>query len=248
MAIMVECPNCGKQYSAPDAMAGKRVKCKGCGNVFNVAAEGDDFSDESLAALAALEKTHHDGAAADSAVNRAITPPPPTPGQYRGRTEEGDERDIPLAPLGVGRPNVRFTFPYAKEIDKWTPILLAAVFLPLVGLMTFKLDDQKVAWLTSVRLAVIALAYLALVFPLSLAGMRMAGKSQRYQLPRNAKWRAFATFAPAFFLTITLWLASGGRISGLVFGVLTGLLISGAAMVLVFRLRPNEIAGSVIRA
>jgi predicted RNA-binding Zn-ribbon protein involved in translation (DUF1610 family) len=33
MAILVKCASCGKSLSAPDAYAGKRVKCPGCGQV-----------------------------------------------------------------------------------------------------------------------------------------------------------------------------------------------------------------------
>src|SRR5947208_12397569 len=66
MAIMVECNSCGKQYNAGPTMAGKRVKCKQCGNVFtipnfNEAGEPeldqqDDLS--ALTALADLERSH----------------------------------------------------------------------------------------------------------------------------------------------------------------------------------------------
>src|SRR5205814_2857636 len=129
---------------APDVMAGKKVKCKQCGNVFTITPEpSEEFSDESLAALAELERSHHgEEGPSDSTMRGAAAQqaPPPRPGMQRQRDDEGEEREIALAPIGIGRPNVRFNFPYAREIDQWAPILLVLVFLPLVAVMAFKLD------------------------------------------------------------------------------------------------------------
>src|SRR5687768_12994324 len=36
MPIVAECDDCRKRYSVDDRMAGKRVKCKNCGNVFTI--------------------------------------------------------------------------------------------------------------------------------------------------------------------------------------------------------------------
>src|SRR4051812_18110337 len=36
MTITALCDTCGREYQAPDTLIGKRVKCKGCGNVFTV--------------------------------------------------------------------------------------------------------------------------------------------------------------------------------------------------------------------
>src|SRR4051812_47492810 len=36
MSMSVACTDCGKQYAVGPAMAGRRVKCKKCGNVFRV--------------------------------------------------------------------------------------------------------------------------------------------------------------------------------------------------------------------
>lgn len=38
MAIRVDCPKCGKAFSAPDAAAGKRGRCSGCGEVVEIPA------------------------------------------------------------------------------------------------------------------------------------------------------------------------------------------------------------------
>src|SRR4051794_12278306 len=59
MAITVECNSCGKQYSADPTMAGRRVKCKQCGNVFSIPqfndqGEPDLEQQDDLSALTAL--------------------------------------------------------------------------------------------------------------------------------------------------------------------------------------------------
>ncbi|HSV12822.1 MAG TPA: hypothetical protein VLI90_01085, partial [Tepidisphaeraceae bacterium] len=40
MSITAVCPSCGKRFQAPAQFAGKRVKCKQCGVVFQIAAQG----------------------------------------------------------------------------------------------------------------------------------------------------------------------------------------------------------------
>ena len=40
MPIKTVCPECDKAYTLADAMEGKSVKCKACGQAFTVVAEG----------------------------------------------------------------------------------------------------------------------------------------------------------------------------------------------------------------
>jgi len=74
MPIVAECAVCGRKYQASDAMAGKRVKCRQCGNVFalpyNSADPTVDFS-----ALAELEQSYDaHGAPEDAAPGAQIGP------------------------------------------------------------------------------------------------------------------------------------------------------------------------------
>jgi len=72
MPIPVQCEQCGASYRVPDAVAGKRAKCKGCGHVFAVpAAGGDAFAD-----LSALEDLAPAGVG-DPPGLRAEPPKPP---------------------------------------------------------------------------------------------------------------------------------------------------------------------------
>ena len=85
MPIMVECSSCGKQYNAPDSMAGKRVKCKQCGQVFEI--PGGQGVGDDLSALSMLEKSFHDGEPAAASVHFDL-PKPPKPG-YSSDEGEG---------------------------------------------------------------------------------------------------------------------------------------------------------------
>ena len=134
MPIMVECSSCGKQYNAPDSMAGKRVKCKQCGQVFEIPGGGEGVGDD-LSALSMLEKSFHDGEAAPASVHLDL-PKPPKPGFA---SDEG-EGDIPFAPIGSGRPNTRFRFPFAAELDKYLPIVLVLGGLATVIFISLQLD------------------------------------------------------------------------------------------------------------
>lgn len=46
MPISIKCPSCGKGYQAPDALAGKRVKCKQCGAAILFSAPTAAITDE----------------------------------------------------------------------------------------------------------------------------------------------------------------------------------------------------------
>src|SRR6187455_1418333 len=53
--ISTICTTCGRRYQAPDAMAGKKVRCKQCGTVFPI--PGGDVDAAPDDALAEFEKT-----------------------------------------------------------------------------------------------------------------------------------------------------------------------------------------------
>ncbi|MCS6851326.1 MAG: hypothetical protein NZ700_09180 [Gemmataceae bacterium] len=44
--IAVSCPQCQKQFKAPEELQGKRIRCKGCGHVFAIPAAKVAASDE----------------------------------------------------------------------------------------------------------------------------------------------------------------------------------------------------------
>ena len=117
MAIVIRCNACGKQYNADDSMAGRRVKCRQCGNVMVVMRQaGDDDAGVDLEALAKLEQSFagHEGG--------GFGPVRTEPVLQRQAGTEG--YDVHGERASAGRPNYRFTFPLAKQIDQWSPVVL----------------------------------------------------------------------------------------------------------------------------
>jgi hypothetical protein len=247
-------------------MAGKRVKCKQCGNVFQIpmsvgqdaAADENEPQDDysALTALAELERSRGGEAYQPPAnVSRGGTI---LGGQgIRGgeglvkssmpRTGE-HEQEIPLStPEDVGRRNVRFNFPFAKEVDQYLPWALIVGGLAITALASLKMDplleDPKApgaGWIPWVRSLVAVIFYFALAGPLALRGVRMAARKIRMQMPRSATLRGLSSFMPALALGMLMFLAGGGETFGLVMGIVLGLVLAFGCVHLLFRFRFNE--------
>src|SRR5262245_5519666 len=117
MSITAICKSCGRRYQAPDEMAGKRVRCKQCGIVFELPPPDDASGNSDLDALAALEKSFSD-VDASSMSGTAASPSPRSGSRDEDR---GEPEDGAPPPLRTGRTNVRFRWTYAKEIDEYLP-------------------------------------------------------------------------------------------------------------------------------
>src|SRR3954454_18497692 len=212
MAIMVECNSCGKQYSAVPAMAGKRVKCKQCGNVFtipnfNEAGEPDLDQQDDLSALTALADLERSRSGEPLPGGRGGGPSASRAGTVVGgkgirggeglakssMARTGSEQEIPLdSPEDLGRANLRFNYPFSKEIDQYLPWVLVIGGLAIATAASVRMDplvgqsnQPGAAWIPWTRLGVMVLLYLVLVGPLAVQGMRMASRALRFQLPRN---------------------------------------------------------------
>src|SRR5262245_45902518 len=137
MPILAECNSCGRQYQAPEEMAGRVVRCKQCGTAFQIPG-GDEPNDPEtdLNELAELERSHHSVPGYDA--------------------EAGDDPDAPAEePASISaRRNVRFSFPLAKELDHWGPTLLTLGGLLWLGTIYFQNDETKVLWIPAARFAV----------------------------------------------------------------------------------------------
>jgi hypothetical protein len=88
----VKCPTCGKTLKVPAALAGKKVKCKGCDTAFAVAAPGGakPAAKSVGAALAAGAKA---GAKPAARPTHAI-PPPPEPEKPKSPFLDDDEEEL----------------------------------------------------------------------------------------------------------------------------------------------------------
>lgn len=87
MPIKVVCPKCKKALSAPDGMAGKKVKCPGCQAVMDVPAGIQAFQGETK--LAAKP------AAPPAAGAKTAVPGPPTPPAKGGNACPKCKKSLP---------------------------------------------------------------------------------------------------------------------------------------------------------
>jgi hypothetical protein len=237
MSLTAECNVCGRRYQAPDEMAGKQVRCKQCGNVFLIASAEE--GDLDLDALAAAEQNYH-----------AITIPPTPRGDASDHEDKDQEEDgeVALAPLQTGRMNVRFAFPFAKEVDQALPIVLSLGAILLLGAQCYSQNQTGVAWMPFAWVGVALLSYLLLIVPATLSAIRKAGRNYGYQMPRNDLWRTIAAYLPAFALGYIMWIAGEGWPPALLLGCLAGVALSTAALWILFRLQPHELAPTGIYA
>ncbi len=239
MSITAECSACGRRYQAPASLAGKRVRCKQCGNIFQLPeAENPAEAGPNLDALAALEKSYH-------SMDATAT------GERPPDEQQDDESGGSPGALRSTRMNVRFDFPFAKELDQWLPLVLFIFGLSWLGKVGYDLQlgyTNEISWLAGVRVALGFLAFVGIIAPITLALIRSAGRRLGYRMPVGDRWRALACYLPAFALTYAMWVNSDGEIMGLALGALMGLLLGMAATWFLFRLHPSEIAPTALYA
>jgi hypothetical protein len=236
MSITAECNSCGRRYQAPDEMAGRQVRCKQCGNVFPLpSAETSDEVD--LDALGALEPTFD-----PTQSNR------PRDVESEEKDDESSEDASSPGPIRQGRMNVRFAFAYAKEVDQILPIVLVLGSIGLLAYQCFDRNSTNINWIAISWTLVALVAYAAIIASTTLAAVRSAGRRLGYQMPRTDRWRISAAYLPAFVIGYIMWIAGDGWLPALFLGCLAGVVLSTAALWLLFRLQPDEIAMSSIHA
>jgi hypothetical protein len=237
MSITAKCTSCGKTFEAPDNFAGKRVKCKACGTIFVVRGTTGDPELDSLADLD----------------NQPEAPPPSSASKAGSKIGPRMETRMAANPTAgefeldgpvelSSRANVlRFRYPGALIVDQWLPLVLIASGFIWLGCVVDQPDAKDVVWIVTVRYAVPVLLYLALVFPITFALVRKAGRDMRFRMPPSAGLRCFATYIPAFVMGTGFWWVGKGALSSLLLGALFGLVLSSAILWLLFRLRDTEI-------
>lgn len=213
-------------------MAGKRVRCKQCGNIFALPdASFEDGPD--LDALAAVEQSFHSVDATDAGGTGVDEP-----------QEVDEETGEPIAPLRSGRRSVRFNFPLAAEIDAWLPSILLLAGLGWLAYFCLKkpIEGSTGNLLPALRLGTALIAFFCFVGPITLIMIRKAARQLHYQMPTGDKLRTYGAYLPAFALGYVLWVAGGGRMTGLILGCVAGVALATVFLWLFFRLGAAEIA------
>lgn len=252
MPITVVCAICGKTYAADESLAGRRVRCRGCGNVVEIpltdpsagGMPGDLTDGPDLDALAHVERSFAGGDALSATRMPGATPGGPTGGLPPEPRLPAGMEDIPITGAGIeaaGRPNRRFDFRGARLLDELLPWGLVLASAAWFFAQTARNNDTDKPWITFTRIALPLLFYVALVWPVTFQLLRVAGRKIGFQLPRTARWRAFACYLPAMTLTAALWMMSGS-VPAFAMGLLAGLLVSSGCLWILYRLTPDEIA------
>lgn len=253
MPVMAVCPSCGKSYQAPDSMAGKSVRCKQCQTVFRIEAPEQAFDDDvpgSNVDFDQLEKSFsgedaegtHSGSAAGT---RAGGPSVDADGRVSIR-RKGDVDALRFRGEQAGgglRTNLRFRYPFARQVDLGLPwlIVLLALGVPLwLSLTTFAVNEQPLPGVGFARYAVLLITFLACVVPLVHIAATKAGDALRFNLPRNPMWRSFACACATLAVGGTIFILGGGETPGIILGILVGVLATTCASLLLFRAIPSE--------
>jgi hypothetical protein len=252
MSITATCAACGRNFIAPPQFQGKRVKCKGCGEIFQIPRAGgsqapvkEAYTDidplSQIAAIATSDSSYPGAAPTD--VRRRIL--------EADTSEEIDEdqREPKYTRPGSSglTPNVlTFNYPGASDVDQWLPITLVVLGFLLLLTSINPHDAQGIGWIAFTRLLTPAVFFLAFIFPVTLGMIRKAAREQRFAMPPNFKLRCLASYMPAF--VILTWMQMGGE--GLtilqLFAGIFGLAISSGVLWLLFRLREEHVGTTVI--
>jgi len=216
MAITVECSNCGRRYNVDDSIAGKTVKCRQCGTLMPVPrspSEGLD-PDVDLSALSALaDSPMSDEQAAMQRMPRV---------EAKAGSEmrvEGEEE-----PQTFGRQNFRFTFPYARQVDQYLPMILAVIGIFVAGFVIVENDTSQRAWMIILRFLVVFLAYTFVACPLALVGLGIGifvspnNSALMGAAPRNRQGIASGVLATARNVGMVLGVGFAGAIFTTVLG------------------------------
>jgi predicted Zn finger-like uncharacterized protein len=251
--MLIECTACHTKYNADQRVAGKRVRCKHCGTIFEVPLQTEDLGlapddDDLLDNLASLAGDEEDISSASATavhiVHPTVAPNSKLTGGYSQMLRTGDAGEYGLASdtsFDDRRPNTPFRFPAAAELDQWLPWILAAGGLLWAASLYFRWEDDAPLWVSLLRPALYIGLFLLILWPLGAMGVRKGAEKARLRPPPQLGWRTLGIFTLPFLLGSLLWIAGGDAVS-LIMGLIVGLVLAVLAMWLLLRLTPQELA------
>ena len=274
MPIDTQCEHCGFAYVSKDEMAGKRVRCRNCGQVFTIRNPQADAAGGSAAGqpdLASLEEPFNlpqlDGGPSpyvnDSAGETSQLPAVSKfesnmtggVGSAKSRLERtGDAEIVDFVgpqPGELNRPSVPFRFPYAGDLDDWLPRIVPAAMLAwfFYLLWNWRPSPDEVEsyprWAGLIPLGVLLLLFLIFWIPIFAGAVRKVATAMHFTLPTRTGIRATCLASVPFALGGMFWLAGESMVT-MVIGLLLGAAIAAPGAWFLYRLRQAEIAHGVI--
>src|SRR5258708_4901781 len=153
MTISIECVHCHKRYNAPGAMAGKKVKCKHCGQIFAIPANAPQAGDFDLSSVG--EKL------SEPAPSKSRTP---AGGGKLGNASAGfstkvarseGAQTLDFADSSGGgvmlRPSIPMDFAGADALDRLAPLILILMGYGWLALSAFNSNKTGFGWVGLVR-------------------------------------------------------------------------------------------------
>jgi hypothetical protein len=252
MPILVQCGECGAKYNVAATMAGKKLRCKKCGGIFSVpAAAGNagQLDEPDLSSVSAED----DAPQQSTAGRKSVTQPPRRPGgtSHGSRLQDNviiegpddnDESEDDGAPALEANP--AFEFPASQVLDAVVPYLIALVAIGWMILATLHADNSGRPWLGHLRWLLYLIAYTAIIYPVTLMGVRIAGEKLRFGMPNAHGWKVYSIFSLPFMLGVILSL-TGGSVANYAAGLLVGLVVSLSLFLFLYRLRQTQIGGAL---
>ncbi len=243
MPITVQCSSCSKKYKVADTLAGKKIRCKGCGGVVAVPA-ADEGADEIDLSVVEPEKFSLDRAIANahrtaSAGSKVGAKPNDPPADDSDPFAQEDETGGGAAFTPSRAANPDFSFPAAATLDSVLPFLLAVGGMGWLIYAATQADAMGRPWVPHVRWIAYVLLFVAVVFPLVLHAVRRAGEKLYFGMPTGYALKVFGAFAFPYALGMVLAI-NGGSIVQFILGAFIGLIIGLTAFWFLFRLRPIQ--------
>lgn len=239
--MTIQCDSCGKKFNASDALAGKRVRCRGCGEIITVprltSPDDGDIEDAGFEAAPPPSRPAGRGRPVGERLNptdeRTISPAV----DIGYEVDDGD--DDKSARRGELRPNTPLPFPGSAVVDQLLPYVLLCLSLGWVLIEMLRNNELGPIWVPVVRVGTFLAIYLAAVWPVTRVGSVKGAERAGVELPPNHAWRVLCTFIFPATLGYVLWSINGGM-GSFVAGAVVGLVISLGAYYVLFRLEPEE--------
>jgi predicted Zn finger-like uncharacterized protein len=231
MPIVATCPQCQSTYQTPDALSGKKVRCKNCSTVFTVQPPVDPDAPPDLSQLDAGMDESMSGTTAGTI--HSVSHHSYQPGADAGEGESYGRS----TPVGASS---RLTYPGAAQVDQFLPPAL--LLLSPLAVAGSHLSAAPSTGVGLSRWAVGLVAFLALGWPVAHAGLKSGLKKASVGLPAGSLVRSLATFMPTYLLGSLFWIMGGGSLVGLLVGLLVGSLVSVGVACLLFRVLPDRLA------
>lgn len=133
-----------------------------------------------------------------------------------------------------------FTHPVVTAVDKWAPGAIVVLGYLWLAISVAGVSPSTPGWIWLSRFGLIVALYSVLVAPLALLGVKIAMNIAGRPTPKGNVLRIYTAYIPAMVLAVVLWNVGGGATPALVMGTALGLFVSAGAILLFFRLKPEE--------